>query len=66
MVLARGRFDEVRIEALMREHGAHVDAYKGKRLITTEAKIPPVPDPSFAFPAVPAVPPFRRPPRAFR
>jgi hypothetical protein len=41
IVLARGRFDEVRIEALMREHGAQVDAYKGKRLITTEAKIPP-------------------------
>ena len=33
MVLARGRFDEVRIEALMREHGAQVEDYKGKRLI---------------------------------
>ena len=56
VVLARGRFDEVRIEALMREHGAHVDAYKSKRLITTEAKIPPVPDPSFVFPGAPPVP----------
>ncbi len=25
MVLARGRFDETKIEALMREHGAHVE-----------------------------------------
>ena len=33
MVLARGRFDAVKIEALMREHGAQVEDYKGKRLI---------------------------------
>jgi hypothetical protein len=35
MVLARGifDFDAVRIEALMREHGAHIEEYKGKRLI---------------------------------
>ena len=33
MVLARGLFDEVKIEALMREHGAAVESYKGKRLI---------------------------------
>ena len=33
MVLARGRFDEVKIEALMREHGAQVEEYKGKRVI---------------------------------
>ncbi len=37
MVLARGRFDEVKIEALMREHGAHVEDYKGKRLIVADA-----------------------------
>jgi hypothetical protein len=36
MVLARGTFDEVKIEALMREHGAHVEDYKGKRLIVGE------------------------------
>jgi hypothetical protein len=36
MVLARGRFDEVKIEALMREHGAHVDQYRGKRFIVGE------------------------------
>ena len=33
MVVARGRFDEVKIEALMREHGAWVEEYKSKRLI---------------------------------
>jgi hypothetical protein len=33
MVLTRGLFDEVKIEALMREHGAAVETYKGKRLI---------------------------------
>jgi hypothetical protein len=33
MVLARGRFDEVKVEALMREHGAQVETYNGKRLI---------------------------------
>jgi hypothetical protein len=33
MVLAQGLFDEVKIEALMREHGATVANYKGKRLI---------------------------------
>ena len=36
MVLARGRFDEVKIESLMREHGAHIEDYKGKRLIVGE------------------------------
>jgi hypothetical protein len=33
LMLARGRFDEVKIETLMREHGASVESYKGKRLI---------------------------------
>jgi hypothetical protein len=36
MVLARGRFDETRIESLMREHGAHVEDYKTKRLIVSD------------------------------
>src|SRR4029450_12121086 len=36
MVVARGRFDEVKIEALMREHGAHVEEYRGKRLVVAE------------------------------
>ena len=36
VVLARGRFDEVRIEALMREHGAHVENYNGKRVVVSD------------------------------
>ncbi len=36
MVLARGRFDETKIEALMREHGAHVENYNGKRLVVAD------------------------------
>jgi hypothetical protein len=36
LVLARGRFDEVRIESLMREHGAEVQDYSGKRLIVAD------------------------------
>ena len=36
MVIARGRFDEVKIEALMRAHGAHVEDYKGKRLVVAD------------------------------
>jgi hypothetical protein len=34
LVIARGRFDTVRIEALMREQGAQVDQYRGKRLVS--------------------------------
>ena len=33
MVLARGRFNETKIESLMREHGAQVEEYRGKRMI---------------------------------
>ena len=36
LVVARGRFDEVKIEALMREHGAHVEDYRGKRLVVAD------------------------------
>jgi len=35
IVLARGRFDEVKIEALMREHGATVEQYKDSRVIVS-------------------------------
>jgi hypothetical protein len=38
IVLARGRFDETKIEALMREHGAHVETYNNKRLIVADPK----------------------------
>lgn len=34
LVVARGRFDAVRIEGLVREHGGRVSDYKGKRLFT--------------------------------
>jgi hypothetical protein len=37
LVLARGTFNEVKIEALMREHGAQVEPYKDKRLIVAAA-----------------------------
>lgn len=33
LVIARGRFDAVRIESLMREHGGQVETYKDVRLI---------------------------------
>jgi len=33
LILARGRFNDVKIESLMREHGASVQDYKGVRLI---------------------------------
>ena len=65
VVLARGRFDEVRIEALMREHGAHVDAYKGKRLITAEAKIPRSAAPLIPRSPFPPFPPFLQSPQSF-
>ena len=36
MVLARGRFNATKIEALMREHGAQAEDYHGARLIVAE------------------------------
>ena len=36
MVLARGRFNDTKIEALMRQHGARVESYNGKRLIVAD------------------------------
>jgi hypothetical protein len=40
LVLARGTFDNVKIEALMRDHGASVENYKGKRLIVGDRFTP--------------------------
>jgi hypothetical protein len=34
VLVARGRFDVVRLEGLAREHGGAVEEYKGKRLVT--------------------------------
>src|SRR6266853_4475979 len=57
VVLAKGRFAEVQIEALMREHGALVEVYKGKRLITAlTPAFPSTPDVPFPAPAVPQIP----------
>src|SRR5947208_10531279 len=36
MVLARGRFNDAKIESLMRAHGARVEDYRGKRVIQAE------------------------------
>jgi hypothetical protein len=67
VVLGRGRFDEVKIEALMRQHGAHVDTYRGKRIITAETSqlhdAPPA-DPPTA-PGFPVAPPVPRGPQSF-
>src|SRR2546421_2768093 len=53
LVFARGLFDTVKIEALMREHGAQVQDYKGKRLIVVE---------HFGGNDLSNVPPANRPP----
>ena len=39
MVVARGRFNETKIESLMREHGAQVEDYRGKRLIVADRSL---------------------------
>jgi hypothetical protein len=36
VMVARGRFDTVKLEGLAREHGAQVQEYKGKRLLTLQ------------------------------
>ena len=41
MALVRGRFNEAKIESLMRSHGAHVEDYKGKRLIIANVPMGP-------------------------
>jgi hypothetical protein len=38
LVLARGRFNAVKIEGLIREHGGSVEDYKGKRLLIANDK----------------------------
>ena len=38
LFIATGRFDQVRIEALMREHGASEETYKGRRLFVGAAR----------------------------
>ena len=36
LIIARGRFDSVRIEALMREQGGQVEQYRGKRIVSVK------------------------------
>jgi hypothetical protein len=36
VLVARGRFDVVKLEGLAREHGAQVQEYKGKRMLTVQ------------------------------
>jgi hypothetical protein len=43
LVLARGTFDQTKIETLMREHGAQIESYKGKRLVNGDRFTPPFP-----------------------
>jgi hypothetical protein len=38
LVVARGRFDNVRLEGLAREHGGVVEDYRGKRLLNVSAR----------------------------
>lgn len=63
LVIARGRFDVVKIERAMRDHGATVEEYKGKRIVTatrtpaTDAPTPPpAPDGAAAQPPAPRAP----------
>ena len=61
LVIARGRFDAVRIEGLMREHGGRVEDYKGVRLIVAD-DIPKAADPGAAPDPDAAPEPARRHP----
>src|SRR5215204_5234717 len=50
LILARGRFETSRLEALALEHGAQVSDYQGKRLIThTDGTDTPADDMAFGF-----------------
>lgn len=40
MVLARGNFDEAKIESLMRDHGAQPEDYEGKRILVGDMNSP--------------------------
>jgi len=45
LIVARGRFDVVKLEGLAREHGATVEEYSGKRLVTVASNTElPAPD----------------------
>jgi hypothetical protein len=52
LILARGRFDEVRIESLIRQKGGRVEDYKGKRLFILPETNQPAPALTFAEPGL--------------
>ena len=62
VVLARGRFVEAKIETLMSDHGAHVEQYRGKRLIVADHLVPEAQD---VVPQLPTVPPVPQIPHSF-
>jgi hypothetical protein len=55
LVLARGRFDAVRIESLMREHGGQVETYKNVRMIIAPAGNGPTASVAFLEPGLAAL-----------
>jgi hypothetical protein len=51
LLIARGRFDSTRIEALMREQGGQVEQYRGKRIVSLKDDVA-VPTLAFAEPGL--------------
>jgi hypothetical protein len=45
MVLARGRFDQTRIERVLEGHGGTIETYQGKRILMSGTPNPQVPNP---------------------
>jgi hypothetical protein len=62
VVLARGRFVAAKIEALMSDHGAHIEQYQGKRLIVADHLVP---DPKAVIPPQIPTPPVPQVPSSF-
>lgn len=60
VVLARGRFVAAKIEALMSDHGAHIEPYQDKQLIVADHLVPDskevIPQLPPQFPVAPPVP----------
>jgi hypothetical protein len=49
LVVVRGRFNDVKIESFMREHGATIETYKNKRMLLGRGSQPNAPSMSLAF-----------------
>jgi hypothetical protein len=66
VVLAHGRFVAAKIEALMSDHGAHVEQYQGKRLIVADHLVPDPKDVTPQLPPqIPVAPPVPQVPPSF-